>query len=145
MAAKTAAKNNLKTLLLDENSKSDVMSKLSLEGIEVVYFNSDATELESHKFVKKDLVIEVVDDPVSPVFRSIYESFKNVSGKETVRVDYGGNILIIRSKFLNSPKVLHYKSLFHKVIDRLKLGVHEPTYFMNELKRMSKGLFKSKN
>lgn len=133
------------SLVIQDDNKSNVEKEFGIEkGVELYFYKANAIGLENQKFSKKDLVIEVVDDPVSPVFRSMYERFGNVSGNVTYRVDWSGNTLEIKNKFLNSPKVMHYKLLYRKIVDRLKLGMHEPTYFMYELSRVSKNLFKNK-
>ena len=133
------------TLIIQDDSKSIVVDHFGEDGdVKLYYYKTNAIGLEYQKFSKKDLVIEVVDDPVSPVFRSMYDRFKNVSGTITYRVDWSGNTKKISSRFFNSPKFMHYKMLYRKIVDRLKLGMYEPTYFVNELKRMSKGLLKKK-
>ena len=94
------------------------------------------------KLTKKELVIEVVDDPNSNDFRNTYHNYKNIRGNLAVRVDWNGRINILKIKLFNNPKILKVKSDFKKIANKLKLGIYEPRYFLNELIRVSKKIFK---
>jgi len=128
------------SLIIDDIVINQIGDKL--KGIELIS-NEQIEELKrQNKLNKKDIVIEVVDDPFSPEFRRSYQKYKHVKGKKVIRVDWTGAISIVSSKFLNSPEMIHYKLNFKKIINKIKLGIHEPTYFLNELSRVSKKIYK---
>tara|TARA_R110001592_G_scaffold362857_1_gene678561 strand:- start:10431 stop:12092 length:1662 start_codon:yes stop_codon:yes gene_type:complete len=112
------------------------------KGVEFITTGQLEKLKKQKKLSKKDLVIEVVDDPFSPEFRVSYQKYKYINGKKIIRVDWNGNISNVTSKFLNSPKMIYYKLNFKKIVNKIKLGIHEPTYFVNELSRVSKKIFK---
>jgi hypothetical protein len=91
---------------------------------------------------KKDLVIEVVDDPNSSDFRNTYHNFRKIKGRRILRVAWSGKINVLKLKLFNTPKILKIKSDLKKVVSKIKLGIHEPTYFLNELSRISKKFYK---
>lgn len=98
--------------------------------------------LDLKNIKKKELVIEVVDDPNSNNFRDIYQNFRNIKGHKVLRVEWNGKINILKYKLLNTPKIIKLKADLRKIVKKIKLGIHEPTYFINELTRISKKIFK---
>ena len=132
---------NLKISLIIDN---DIINQNceALKDIELIS-NKQLDDLKKlKKLNKKDIVIEVVDDPFSPEFRSSYQKYRSVKGKMVIRVDWNGNINNVSSKLLSSPNMIHYRLNFNKIINKIKLGIHEPTYFLNELSRISKKFYK---
>ena len=58
------------TLLLDNKYMEESLEFFENRSLDVVYYDNLLVELDSKKYPKRDFVIEVVDDPVSPAFRS---------------------------------------------------------------------------
>jgi len=98
--------------------------------------------IDLKKIKKKELVIEVVDDPNSNNFRNIYHNFRNIKAHKVLRVEWNGKINVLKYKLFNTPKILKLKADLKKIANKIKLGIHEPTYFINELTRVSKKIFK---
>ena len=48
----------------------------------------------------------------------------------------------MKYKLFNTPKILKLKADLRKIVNKIKLGINEPTYFINELTRVSKKIFK---
>lgn len=132
---------NVKISLIVDN---DVVEQYRDNFIDIeLISNRQLEELkQQQKLTKKDLVIEAVDDPVSPEFRNTYKKYKLLKGKKLMRVDWNGNIRILSSRFLGSPTMIYYNLNFKKIINKIKLGLYEPRYFVNELSRVSKKIFK---
>jgi hypothetical protein len=125
------------TLIIDIN---EINQKDSIfENITII--SSDKI-LDLKNIKKKELVIEVVDDPNSNNFRDIYQNFRNIKGHKVLRVEWNGKINILKYKLFNTPKILKLKADLRKIVNKIKLGINEPTYFINELTRVSKKIFK---
>lgn len=125
------------TLIIDLN---EINQKDSIfENITII--SSDKI-LDLKNIKKKELVIEVVDDPNSNNFRDIYQNFRNIKGHKVLRVEWNGKINILKYKLFNTPKILKLKVDLRKIVNKIKLGINEPTYFINELTRVSKKIFK---
>lgn len=125
------------TLIIDLN---EINQKDSIfENINII--SSDRV-LDLKNIKKKELVIEVVDDPNSNNFRDIYQNFRNIKGHKVLRVEWNGKINVLKYKLFNTPKILKLKADLRKIVNKIKLGINEPTYFINELTRVSKKIFK---
>lgn len=125
-------------IIPDKNGIKDHISEYVMDVID--YNELDKRKLR--KFLNKnDLRIEVVDDPTSPDFRIAYGRFSFVHGRKTVRINWNGEIISISNILLGSPQILYYKTYFKKIFDKIKLGIDEPIYFVDEFHRLSKRLF----
>ncbi len=134
---------NIKITLIISSANDNEDNKIpAIEGVDFVFYKNDFSDKRSSHFDKKDILIEVVDDPSSPEFRAMYSSFKVLTGKKILRIDWAGNIEEIKSRLFDSPAFLQYKTILHKINLRIKLGIHEPQYFIDEVKRVSKRILK---
>ena len=94
------------------------------------------------KFKRKELVIEVVDDPSNADFRKNYKIFTSIKGKYYLRVDWTGMVRLTKFKYINDPTLLNHKRNINKIVNKIKLGFYEPRYFISELKRIINKIFK---
>ena len=44
----------------------------------------------------------------------------------------------MKYRLFNTPKILKLKADLKKIVNKIKLGIDEPTYFLNELTRVTK-------
>lgn len=136
----------LKTLLPDLEIHLVVISETAPRGCEVNEFLTSvivADDVQNQQTPKTmDFAFEVVDDPVASEFRENYEFFKRYRGKNRHRISWNGDVDLVNNWLWNSPNSVHYRSIAKKIWDRVKLGVHEPKYFWDELVRVSKKIKK---
>mgnify|MGYP001479056637 CR=1 FL=1 len=133
------------TLVIEDLNRNEVEENIELDGVEIVFSDKKSLDRNFNTFPKKDFIVEVVDDPASPEFKRLYSLFKSIRSKKIFRIDWSGNLFEIKSRFFESPKISHYRIVLNKIVLRLKLGVHEPQYFIDEVKRVSKKLLKKNN
>jgi hypothetical protein len=127
--------------------------KISLIVAEDINFDKSsinpAIELISHreltkksKTEKRNFRIEVVDDPVANEFRNIYEKYRLLFGSKIIRINWNGDIEKINFSFLSSPRIIYYRDKYQKIMYRVKLGIKEPIYFIEEFGRLYKQFIK---
>lgn len=133
------------TLVIEDLNRNEVEENIELDGVEIVFSDKKSLDLNFNTFPKKDFIVEVVDDPASSEFKRLYSLFKSIRSKKIFRIDWSGNLFEIKSRFFESPKISQYRIVLNKIVLRLKLGVHEPQYFIDEVKRVSKKLLKNNN